>query len=85
MTRKESVKPKSAGTAGRWLRLLAGIAVLGGLITLLATVYPPAEVLRHNTEQDIQATALFYMDLDRMQEIERHLETLKAENRDGPP
>ena len=69
----------------RWLRLLAGVVVLGGFILLLATVTPPAEVLRHNTEQDIQATALFYMDLDRMQEIERHLETLKADNRDGPP
>ena len=70
--------------ARRWLRLLAGSVLLGAFITLLATASPPVEVLRHNAEQDIQATALFYMDLDRMQEIEVHLESLKTEPTDEP-
>jgi hypothetical protein len=52
---------------------------LGGLITLLAVGPAPGPVLRNNAEQDIQATALFYMDLDEMQELELRLEELREE------
>lgn len=69
-------KNDDPGRAGRWLRLSAGLALLTGFAALLATVPPPGAVLQHNTEQDIQATALFYMDLDRMPELEQKLEIL---------
>jgi hypothetical protein len=63
----------------RWLRLCVGLALLAGFVTLLALGPTPGTVLRHNTEQDIQATALFYMDYDEMQELERRLERLLQE------
>ena len=68
-----------------WWRLAAGILLLSGFILLLATAPLPGSVLRHNHEQDIEATALFYMDLDRMQEIERTLDSLKEAHRDATP
>jgi hypothetical protein len=61
------------------LRFLIGLILLGGLIVLLAMGPTPGPVLRNNAEQEIEATALFYMDLDEMQELERRLEEMKAE------
>jgi hypothetical protein len=63
----------------RVLRFCAGLFLLGGLIVLLAMGPAPGPVLRNNAEQDIQATALFYMDLDEMQELERRLEEMLEE------
>ena len=37
----------------------------------------PGAVLRNNAEQDIQATALFYMDYDEMPNLEQRLEQLE--------
>jgi hypothetical protein len=57
--------------------------VLAGFIALLATGPTPGSVLQHNVDQDIQATALFYMDLEEMQTLEQRLETIldEKENR----
>jgi hypothetical protein len=52
------------------------LLVLAGLIAFLAMGPTPGAVLRNNAEQDIQATALFYMDLDEMPELERRLEQM---------
>jgi hypothetical protein len=60
----------------KWVRFLVGLILLGGFIGLLAFGPTPGPVLRHNTEQDIQATALFYMDYDEMQHLERRLEQI---------
>lgn len=68
----------------KWLRLVIGLALLGGFIALLALGPTPGAVLRNNAEQDVQATALFYMDLDGMQELEQHLEQLVEEKRPAP-
>ena len=57
----------------KWLRFGAGLLLLVAFIALLATGPTPGAVLKHNLDQEIQATALFYMDLDRMPEIERRL------------
>ena len=63
----------------RVLRFFVGLLLLGGLIALLAVGPAPGPVLRNNAEQDIEATALFYMDLDEMQELEERLEGLLEE------
>ena len=65
--------------ARRWLRLAVGLLLLTGTVTLLATLPPPGAVMRHNTQHDVQATALFYMDLEQMPELEERLEALIEE------
>ena len=65
------------------LRFLAGLVLLGGLITVLAVGPTPGPVLRNNAEQDIDASALFYMDLDDMQELELRLEQLRQDKAAG--
>ena len=67
----------------RVLRFCAGLLILGGLIALLALGPTPGPVLQNNAEQEIEATALFYMDLDEMQELERRLEVLLEEKDAG--
>jgi hypothetical protein len=67
----------------RWLRFCIGLLLLGGLIAVLAMGPAPGPVLRNNIEQDIEATALFYMDLDDMQELERRLEAILEEKNAG--
>ena len=66
----------------KWLRFLVGLTLLGGFIALLALGPAPGPVLRNNAEQEIQATALFYMDYDEMQNLERRLDRL-LEKDDG--
>jgi hypothetical protein len=44
---------------------------------------PAGEIIERNLEQDIQATALFYMDLDRMQEIQEDLEQRLEQSGEG--
>jgi hypothetical protein len=61
------------------LRFLVGLLLLGGLIVLAAVGPTPGPVLRNNAEQEIEATALFYMDLDEMQNLERRLEVMLEE------
>jgi hypothetical protein len=68
----------------KWLRFCAGLALLAGFIALLAAGPTPGPVLQHNIDQEIQATALFYMDFDEMQNLELRLETLKEEKEREP-
>lgn len=63
----------------KWLRFCLGLLVLAGLIAFLAMGPTPGAVLRNNADQDIQATALFYMDLDEMPNLEQRLEQLLDE------
>jgi hypothetical protein len=67
----------------KWLRFGAGLLLLAAFIAFLATGPTPGAVLQHNLEQEIQATALFYMDFDEMQNLELRLETLLAEKEQG--
>ena len=69
----------------KWLRFGAGLLLLAGFIALLAMGPTPGPVLQHNIDQEIQATALFYMDFEEMQVLEQRLETLLAEKEQGPP
>ena len=65
----------------RWLRLAAGLLLFGALFLFLAALPSipgsAGEVLRHNLESDIQATALIYQDLDRMPELTERAERLR--------
>jgi hypothetical protein len=63
----------------KWLRFGAGLLLLAGFIAVLALGPTPGSVLRHNAEHEIQATALFYMDLDEMPALERRLAELLEE------
>jgi len=69
----------------RYLRLIkfaVGLLLLGGLAFFLGSgITPPGiagEVIRHNQEHRIEATALIYSDLEDMQELERELAKKRA-------
>lgn len=76
----------------RWFRLVIGIALLAGVLVLLANAPTPpgmaGEIIEHNIRQDVQTTALFYMDLECMPEIEDRLEEdfeISSRDRQGGP
>jgi hypothetical protein len=72
----------------RWLRLAVGAALLAAAFAVLARgpLVPGAagRVLEHNREHDLQTTALFYSDLERMPEIEARLARMRP-GRAGVP
>jgi len=76
------------GSRKRWLRLLVGAAVLAAAFAVLARgpLVPGAagRVLEHNREHDLQTTALFYADLERMPEIEARLERMRPARAGAP-
>ena len=63
--------------AGRALRFALALALVALALAFLVTAPPPpgmaGEIIRRNLEQDVQASALFYMDLERMPHIEERL------------
>ena len=65
---------------GRWIRFLIGLAALGACIAFFASGYSPpgalGEVLRHNQEHDIDASPLFYSEVENMHELEAGLAEL---------
>ena len=67
----------------KWLRLCVGLVILGSLTALLAVGPAPGPVLRNNAEKDIQASALFYMDLEAMPDLEQRLEVMKQEREES--
>jgi hypothetical protein len=60
------------------LRFAAGVAALSGFFWFLTTKpVPPGvagELINRNLREDVQVTALFYADLERMPAIEKRLE-----------
>lgn len=78
MTSQERSVPKSAPpAANRWLRFLIGLLMLGSSIAFFSSGYSPpgalGEVLRHNQEHDIDASPLFYSEVEHMQELEARI------------
>ena len=59
----------------RLAKLLAGVLVIAGLAVLLGSgATPPGvlgEVIRHNRANQIDATPLFYTEVENMQDLER--------------
>jgi len=64
-------------TARRWIRFIIGLALLGSFAAFFASGYSPpgplGEVLRHNQEHDIDASPLFYTEVEHMHDLERSL------------
>jgi len=60
--------------ARRWLRFVAGLAIMtAGTAFIMAGVTPPGlagEVLRHSRRLDIDASPLFYSDVEHMADLE---------------
>ena len=69
--------PSRPGILVRWLRFGAALTILAAALAFLVSgPRPPGmagRIIERNLRHDVQATALFYMDLDRMPEIERRL------------
>jgi hypothetical protein len=64
------------------LRLLIGLVLVGALLAA-ALAPPPAgplgELLARNEAEEVQAGALFYRDLDRIDEIQADLRVMRRE------
>jgi hypothetical protein len=68
----------------RWLRFLAGVAILAAAAAFFASGYTPpgpsGEVLRHNQACDIDASPLFYTEVEKMHELEQGLARMTGSN-----
>ena len=58
----------------RWLRFLSGLVLLLGVVFFFTMGYAPpgilGEVIRHNQKHDIDASPLFYTEVENMSELE---------------
>jgi hypothetical protein len=61
-------------TIGRWLKFIIGLCGLLLMFAFFASGYDPpgplGEVLRHNMENDIDASPLFYSEVENMSQLE---------------
>jgi hypothetical protein len=62
---------------GRLFRFALAVAAVAAAMAVLVSAPPPpgraGAIIRRNLEQDVQASALFYMDLERMPRLEERL------------
>jgi hypothetical protein len=65
----------------RLRRFFVGLIILAAFYAVLASGYTPpgicGEVLRHNMENDIDASPFWYMDLENMSEYEAAVANLR--------
>jgi hypothetical protein len=75
---------RSTDTATGVLRFFAGLVLMALLVVFFASGYTPpgiaGEVLRHNQEFDIDASPLFYTEVENMQQLEAGLAELRRNN-----
>lgn len=68
--------------SGRWIRFCVGLVLLGLCVLFFASGYSPpgllGEVLRHNQQHDIDASPLFYTEVENMHELESGLNGLES-------
>jgi len=66
-----------------WLKFLTGIFILAVVFAFFSSGFTPpgvfGEVLRHNQKQNIDASPLFYSDLDIMPQLERGVRELRKD------
>jgi len=83
----QSINAASLSTTQRVLRFLAGLLLMALLVAFFASGYTPpgiaGEVLRHNQACDIDASPLFYSEVEHMQELEAGVAELRARSRDA--
>jgi len=76
-------QPQPASIARRYLRLFLGtiaLCLVAGFF--MSGITPPGifgEVLRHNQESQIDASPLFYSEVENMQELEEGVRNLRSE------
>lgn len=70
-------------TAIGWKRLTGGLIILGGIFLFFASgIFPPGicgEVLRHNREYGIDASPLFYSEVENMSDYEDSVARMRLE------
>ncbi|MBU0520178.1 hypothetical protein KKA00_04960 [bacterium] len=63
-----------------WLKLGFGSLVIGSFVWLMTTGWTPpgilGETIRHNQENDIDASPFFYGDVENMTELEEGLQVV---------
>jgi hypothetical protein len=72
-----------------WLKLILGAVALTSLVWFLSLGYTPpgilGEVIRHNQANNIDASPLFYTDVENMSELEKGLKELMSRDRERSP
>lgn len=67
----------------RWGRFVIGLTLLASAVVFFSSGYSPpgvcGEVLRHNQELSIDASPLFYSEVENMAELERGVKELIEE------
>lgn len=71
---KKETRPRA------WLKFGVGLVVLSAPVTFFVSGYTPpgifGEVLRHNQAHDIDASPLFYTEVENMPELEQGVKEL---------
>ena len=64
-----------------WYKLLAGLVIVAGITLFFMSGYAPpgktGEVLRHNQTNDIDASPLFYSEVEHMAELEQGVAAMR--------
>jgi hypothetical protein len=65
----------------RWVRFIVGLLILAATVCFFSSGYSPpgicGEVLRHNQAEDIDASPLFYTEVEQMPELEEGVRMMK--------
>lgn len=79
------IHPVAAPAFTRWLRFLLAASLLALAVLFFASGYSPpgiaGEVLRHNQENDIDASPLLYSEVEHMDRLEAGVAELRARAR----
>ncbi len=83
--RRRKCQSADRGILLKWFKFTAGLAALALVVLLLSSGYSPpgvaGEVLRHNQREQIDASALFYTEVENMSELEDDLRRMIREKR----
>ena len=81
MSSQKSANDPGNSLVTRWVRFFIGLALLWLSVAFFASGKSPpgfaGEVLRHNKAHDIDASPLFYSEVENMQELEEGLAKLR--------
>ena len=70
---------------GDWLKFVIGLLFIAGVFGFFSSDYSPpgifGEVLRHNRANNIDASPLFYIEVEHISELEAGVQVLREEAR----